>query len=271
MSSSIHPTAVVDRKAELGNDVKIGPYCVIGADVVIGDRCELSSHVVVTGHTRIGQGNRFFSFSTIGEEPQDLKYHGEPSRVEIGDNNKIRENVTINAGTEGGGMVTRLGDGNLLMAYTHVAHDCLLGNHIVLANCSTLAGHVEVDDYAIIGGLSAVQQFVRVGELAMVGGMSGITKDVPPFCMVAGGYRSGLSGLNIVGLKRRGFTHSQIQSLKSIYRILLQGAGKREQRLADAEALLQHDDLLGHRLLTFVRTVKHGLTTHGRSTAEKGS
>ena len=182
----------------------------------------------------------------------------------IGNNNQIRENVTINAGTEGCGMVTRIGNDNLLMAYTHVAHDCVLGNHIVLANCATLAGHVEVDDQAIIGGLSAIQQFVRIGKLAMIGGMSGVTKDVPPYCLLAGGYRSGLSGLNLIGLKRKGFNATQVGRLKEIYRILLQESGKRDQRLIEAEALLQEGDDVACEIIEFVRSAKRGLMTHGR-------
>jgi len=264
MNPMIHPTAVIDSKAELGNNVAIGPYCVIGADVKIGDNCELISHVVITGHTSMGSGNRVFSFTSIGQIPQDLKYHGEPSQVIIGDNNQIRENATINAGTEGGGMITKVGSNNMLMAYTHVAHDCLLGNNIVLANCSTLAGHVEVDDQAIIGGLSAIQQFVRIGKLAMIGGMSGVTKDVPPYCLLAGGYRSGLSGLNIVGLKRKGYNLKQVSQLKEVYRLLLQEKGKRDERLKQAEALLDEHDEIGHGLVAFVRSAQRGLTTHGR-------
>lgn len=222
MSALIHPSASVDPQAQLGSNVRIGPNSLVGPHVVIGDDCELVSHAIVTGHTTMGSGNRVFPFSSIGQEPQDLKYHGEDSEVIIGDNNTFRENVTVNAGTEGGGMVTRIGNNNLLMAYTHVAHDCILANGIVLANCATLAGHVEVEDHAIIGGLSAVQQFVRIGQLAMIGGMSGVTKDVPPFCLVAGGYRVGLCGLNVIGLKRRGYTLEKIGRLKDIYRILLQ-------------------------------------------------
>jgi len=264
MTDLIHPTALVDSQAEIGVGVAIGPFCVIGPEVVIGDRCELMSHVVITGRTTMGSGNRVYPFTSIGQAPQDLKYHGEPSEVIIGDNNQIRENVTINAGTEGGGMVTRIGDANLLMAYTHIAHDCILGNQIVLANCCTLAGHVEVDDQAIIGGLSAVQQFVRIGQLSMIGGMSGVTKDVPPFCLVAGGYRSGLSGLNLVGLKRKGYNLEQIGHLKEVYRILLQEKGKRLDQLAKAEAVLRDDDEAGRSIVEFIRTAKRGLTTHGR-------
>ena len=261
----IHPTAVIDSAATLGDGVKIGPFCVVGADVKLGDDCELMSHVVVTGHTTMGKGNRVFPFSSIGQIPQDLKYHGEPSEVVIGDHNQIRENVTINAGTEGGGMVTRLGNNNLLMAYTHVAHDCVLGDAIVLANCATLAGHVEVDDHAIIGGLSAVQQFVRIGRLSMIGGMSGVTKDVAPFTLLAGGYRAGLSGLNIVGLKRHGFKLEQVGQLKEIYRLLLQESGKRDERLAEAEALLAEGDTAAQHMIDFVRSARRGLMTHGRT------
>jgi len=264
MSTVIHPTAIVDAAAELGEGVSIGPFSIVGPNVKIGDRCEFTSHAVITGNTTMGSDNRVFPFTSIGQIPQDLKFHGEPSEVIIGDNNQIRENVTINAGTEGGGMVTRIGNDNLLMAYTHVAHDCVLGNHIVLANCATLAGHVEVDDQAIIGGLSAIQQFVRIGKLAMIGGMSGVTKDVPPYCLLAGGYRSGLSGLNLIGLKRKGFNATQVGRLKEIYRILLQESGKRDQRLIEAEALLQEGDDVAREIIEFVRSTKRGLMTHGR-------
>jgi len=264
MSAQVHASASVDPKAQLGANVRIGPNCLVGPNVVIGDNCELISHAVVTGRTTMGSGNRVFPFSSIGQEPQDLKYYGEESEVVIGDNNIFRENVTVNAGTEGGGMVTRIGNGNLLMAYTHVAHDCILGNGIVLANCATLAGHVEVDDNAIIGGLSAIQQFVRIGRLAMIGGMSGVTKDVPPFCLVAGGYRAGLCGLNIIGLKRRGYSLERVSLLKETYRLLLQEGGKREERLAAAnEAAKGDEDAL--RLIEFIATAKRGLTMHSRS------
>jgi UDP-N-acetylglucosamine acyltransferase len=264
MSTSIHPTAIVDSKATLGSGVCIGPYCLVGPDVVIGENTTLLSHAVVTGRTTMGAGNRVFPFSSIGQEPQDLKYHGEDSEVIIGDNNTFRENVTVNSGTEGGGMLTRIGSNNMLMAYTHVAHDCILGNSIVLANCSTLAGHVEVADGAIIGGLSAVQQFVRIGQLAMIGGMSGVTKDVPPFCLVAGGYRVGLSGLNVIGLKRQGYKLEQINQLKEVYRTLLQESGKRDERLAAARVLAGEDNN-ALSLIEFISSAKRGLTMHGRN------
>jgi len=258
MSPVIHPTAIIDPAAEIGEGVSIGPYSVVGPNVKIGENCELMTHTVITGNTTMGSGNRVFPFTSIGQIPQDLKFHGEPSEVIIGDNNQIRENVTINAGTEGGGMVTRIGNNNLLMAYTHVAHDCILGNGIVLANCATLAGHVEVDDQAIIGGLSAIQQFVRIGKLAMIGGMSGVTKDVAPYCLLAGGYRAGLSGLNLIGLKRKGFNTTEISRLKEIYRILLQESGKRDARLLEAEALLHNGDDVAREIIEFVRGAKRG-------------
>ncbi len=263
MSNSIHPTSVVSNKAELGENVSIGPFCVVDEHVRVGDGTQLISHVVLSGHTTLGKNNRIFPFASLGHEPQDLKYHGEPSEVIIGDGNTIRENVTINPGTEGGGMMTRMGNNNLLMAYSHVAHDCLLGNDIVMANCATLAGHVHVDDGAIIGGMSAIHQFLRIGRYAMIGGMSGIVKDVPPFCLTAGGYRPGLAGLNLVGLKRQGLGLERIRMLKEVYRILLQSNDSLDQRLAEARVLAEGDDLAEH-LVAFVSTSKKGLTVHRR-------
>lgn len=259
----IHPTAVISPEAEIHADVKIGPYCVVDAGVHIDAGTELISHVVVSGKTRIGRNNRIFPFASIGHEPQDLKYHGEPSEVIIGDGNTIRENVTINTGTEGGGMMTRLGNDNLLMAYVHIAHDCLVGNEVVFANCATLAGHIEIEDGAIIGGLSAIHQFVRIGRFAMIGGMSGITMDVPPFCLTAGGYKPGLVGLNLVGLKRRGCSNETIRRLKEVYRALLQGKKAVAERLEAAESLIE-DDPYARELLEFVRSAKRGLITHRR-------
>ncbi len=266
MTTSIHPTAVVSDKAELGDDVLVGPYCVIDEHVKVGNGTQLKSHVVLSGHTTLGKNNRIFPFASIGHEPQDLKYHGEASEVVIGDGNTIRENVTINPGTEGGGMMTRMGNNNLLMAYSHVAHDCLLGNDIIMANCATLAGHVHVDDGAIIGGMSAIHQFLRIGRYAMIGGMSGIVKDVPPFCLTAGGYRPGLAGLNLLGLKRQGMTTDRIRLLKEVYRILLQSNDSLDQRVAEANVLAEGDDCAEH-LVTFVSTSKKGLTVHRRDRA----
>jgi UDP-N-acetylglucosamine acyltransferase len=263
----IHPSAVVDPAARIGDGVHIGPFCVVGPNVRIGEGSELLSHVVVEGYTTIGSGNRVFPFASIGHQPQDLKYHGEASEVIIGDGNTIREGVTINPGTEGGGMLTKIGSHNLLMAYSHVAHDCLLGDQVVLANGATLAGHVEIEDGVILGGHTAVLQFVRIGRYAMVGGTAGITKDVPPFCLTSGGYRPGLAGLNLIGLRRRQFSNEQIQCLKSMYRILFQSAGPMEDRLREAGGVAGEDVQAMH-LLQFVQAAKRGLLLHRRDSRE---
>ena len=197
--TNIHPTAVVDPKAEIASTALIGPYCVVGPDVRLGESVELLSHVAVAGRTTIGDGTRIFPFASIGHRPQDLKYRGEPSTLDIGKNNQIREHVTMNPGTEGGGMVTRVGNDCLFMASAHVAHDCILGDNVIMANNATLAGHVTVGEFAFLGGLSAVHQFVRIGKHAMIGGMSGVEGDVIPFGTVIGN-RAHLNGLNIVGL-----------------------------------------------------------------------
>lgn len=259
----IHPTAVVSDKASIGENVKVGPFCVVDEHVSIGDGCELISHVVVSGHTTIGSNNRIFPFASIGHEPQDLKFHGEPSEVAIGDNNTIRESVTINPGTEGGGMLTRIGNGNLMMAYAHVAHDCMVGNDVIMANNATLAGHVVVDDGAIIGGMSAIHQFLRIGRYSMIGGMSGIVKDIPPYCLTAGGYRPSLAGLNLVGLRRRGFSNERIKVLKEIYRILLQGSGRMADRIDEAMTIAG-DDADARHLVEFIGSAERGVTTHRR-------
>jgi len=263
MSVKIHPSSVIAKGAQLAEGVEIGPFCVVDEHVSIGVGTVLKSHVVISGHTTIGSNNRIFPFASIGHEPQDLKYHGEPSEVMIGDGNTIRENVTINPGTEGGGMLTQIGHNNLLMAYTHIAHDCRVGNGVVLANCATLAGHVHIDDGAVIGGLSAIHQFLRIGRYAMVGGMSGIVKDVPPFCLTAGGYRPTLSGLNSLGLKRQGATASQLRHLKDVYRVLFQCTDSLDKRVADAKALIGNDDYALH-LIDFVATAKKGITIPAR-------
>ena len=222
--SQIHPTAIVAPGAELAGDVVIGPYCVIGRDVRLGRRVSLRSHAVVDGRTTIGEGTRLFPFASIGLEPQDLKYRGEKSELVIGCNNTIREYVTMNPGTAGGGMVTRIGNDCLFMVGAHVAHDCQIGNHVVMANNATLAGHVVVEDYAVLGGLSAVHQFVRIGKHAMIGGMSGVERDVIPYGQVMGD-RARLYGLNIIGMQRRGFSREDIQGLRNAYQFLFSTDG----------------------------------------------
>lgn len=224
MSETIHPTAVVDPKATLGSGVTIGPYCCIGPAVELGDDVILRSHAVVDGQTKIGPRTEIFPFTSVGLRPQDLKYKGEKSRLVIGSDTVIRESVTVNPGTEGGGMITRVGDHCLLMVGAHIAHDCQVGNHVIMANNATLAGHVAVGDFAIIGGLSAVHQFVRIGAHAMIGGMTGVDHDVIPYGSVLG-ERGRLAGLNVVGLKRRGFTRDQLHNLRAAYRMLFEESG----------------------------------------------
>lgn len=218
--SFIHHTAIVDDKAVIGKNVKIGAYSIIGPDVVLHDNVTVQSHVVINGRTTIGTSTEIFSFASIGNRPQDLKYNNEPSELIIGSNNVIREYVTINPGTEHGGMKTIIGNNNLLMIGVHVAHDCIVGNNVIIANNVPLAGHVEVDDHVIIGGITGVHQFVKIGKHAMIGGYSGLRKDVPPFVSVSGN-PGVIYGLNVVGLRRRGFTSSQVSDIKLAFNTLL--------------------------------------------------
>ena len=228
----IHPTAIVAPGATLAEDVSIGPYCVVGEEVVLGAGVTLIAHIVVDGRTTIGEKTRIFPFASIGLQPQDLKYCGEKSRLVIGRHNTIREHVTMNPGTEGGGMVTRVGDRGLFMVGAHVAHDCQIGDHVIMANDATLAGHVVVEDYALLGGLSAVHQFVRIGQHAMIGGMSGVERDVIPYGQVMGD-RARLSGLNIIGMQRRGFSREDIQTLRSAYQFLFSADGTFNDRVTE--------------------------------------
>jgi UDP-N-acetylglucosamine acyltransferase len=230
MAVTIHATAVVEPGAKLGEGVTVGPYCVVGPDVVLGDGVALVSHVVVAGHTEIGAGTRIFPFASIGHQPQDLKYRGEQSRLIIGRDNTIRESVTMNPGTEGGNMVTRVGDGGLFMTGTHVAHDCAIGDGVIMANNATLAGHVVIGDHAVLGGLCAVHQFVRIGTLAMVGGLSGVEFDVIPYGSVIGN-RAWLAGLNLVGLRRRGIARDDIHALRRAYQELFAPEGTMTERV----------------------------------------
>jgi UDP-N-acetylglucosamine acyltransferase len=253
----VHETALVAPGAEISPGVKIGPYCVVGSRVRLGPGNVLHSHVVIDGDTRIGRDNRFFPFSSVGQVPQDLKYKGEPSRLEIGDRNQIREFTTIHLGTEGGGSLTKIGSDNLIMAYSHVAHDCFLGNHVILGHGATLGGHVEVADWATIGALAAVHQFCRVGVHAFLGGYTVATKDVLPYSKTVGN-RARIYGINTVGLTRRGFTKEQIESLKRAYRILLQS------RLNTTDALqrLLSEDAKPEEwriLVEFIQSSKRGV------------
>jgi UDP-N-acetylglucosamine acyltransferase len=218
---SIHPTAIVDLKSTIHPSCEIGPYCVIGAEVEIGENCHLASHVTIAGPTRIGADNHFFPFTSIGMAPQDITYAGEPTRLEIGDHNQIREFVTINRGTVKGGGCTRVGNHNLVMAYTHIAHDCQIGSHIIMANAATLGGHVSVGDWATVGALCPVHHFVRIGTHAFIGGGTTVTRDVLPFSKTSAERGTHAYGLNAVGLERRGFTKERIKKIHHAYRLLL--------------------------------------------------
>lgn len=229
MSGFVHPSAVIEDGARLGEDVRIGPFCHIGPDVVLGDRVELKSHVVVTGDTEIGADTVVFSFAVIGEIPQDLKFKGEKTRLVIGQRNRIREHVTMNSGTEGGGGVTRVGDDGLFMAGCHVAHDVQVGDRVIIVNSAALAGHCVIEDDVIIGGLSGVHQWVRIGRGAIIGAVTMVTNDVIPYGLVQAP-RGKLDGLNLVGLKRRGVAREDITALRAAFQMLAQGEGAFQDR-----------------------------------------
>jgi UDP-N-acetylglucosamine acyltransferase len=233
---SIHPTVLVDQKSTIHPSCEIGPYCVIGGEVEIGENCRLASHVTVSGPTRIGVGNHFFPFTSIGMAPQDITYAGEPTRLEIGDHNQIREFVTINRGTVKGGGCTRVGNHNLIMAYTHIAHDCQIGSHIIMANAATLGGHVSVGDWATVGALCPVHHFVRIGTHAFIGGGTTITRDVLPFSKTSAERGTHAYGLNAVGLERRGFTKERIKKIHHAYRLLLASKLNTSQALEKLKA-----------------------------------
>src|SRR6202048_1555308 len=229
----IHPTAIVAPGAMLSEGVTVGPYCMVGEPVSLGAGVTLVSHVVVDGRTTIGEGARIFPFAAIGLEPQDLKYRGEKSALVIGRGNTIREYVTMNPGTTGGGMVTRVDDNCLFMVGAHVAHDCQIANHVIMANNATLGGHVVIDEYAFLGGLCAIHQYVRIGKHAMIGGMSGVERDVIPYGQVMG-ERARLYGLNIIGMQRRGFSREDIQGLRNAYQFLFSSDGTLSDRVTEA-------------------------------------
>ena len=220
-SMSIHPTAIVDPGAKIHPTCKIGPYCTVGANVEMGEGCQLVSHVVLEGPTKIGAENVFFPFCSVGLAPQDLTYAGEPTRLEIGDHNRFREFVTINRGTVKGGGLTRVGSYVLVMAYTHIAHDCRVGDHVILANAATLGGHVTVEDWAQVGALCPVHHFVRIGTHAFIGGGTTITQDVLPFSKTSAERNTHAFGMNSVGLERRGFSKERLARIHHAYRVLL--------------------------------------------------
>jgi len=257
MKSTIHKTAIIDPKAKIGAGVEIGPYCIVKKGVHIKKGTKLLSHVIIEGNTEIGENCTFYPFSSIGFPPQDLKYRGEPTKLIIGSNNIIREYVTIHRASVGGDETTFVGSHNYFMAYVHIAHNCKVGNHIIMANAATLAGHVVVEDFTIIGGLAAVHQFTRIGQYAMVGGLSGVVQDIPPY-MVAAGSRAKLFGPNTIGLKRHGFSDQAITAIKKAYKILF-----REKRsLKDAIRQVREDFAdfpeIGH-LIEFIEKNKRGI------------
>ena len=257
--TNIHPSSVVDPAATIGAGVKIGPFCTVGPNVTLGDAVTLHSHVVVGGHTTIGSRTEIYPFASIGLAPQDLKFEGEVSRLEIGSGNRIREHVTMNPGTKGGGLITKVGDNGLFMVGAHVAHDCIVGDNVILANNATLAGHVELGDFAIVGGLAAVHQFVRIGPHAMIGGMAGVEFDVIPFGSVLG-ERGFLAGLNVVGLKRRGFDRETIHRMRTAYRVLFADEGVLQERIADVAEMFESDEVIS-QIVDFVKTASsRGLT-----------
>jgi UDP-N-acetylglucosamine acyltransferase len=253
--SIIHPSAVIEEGAVLGDNVSVGPFAYIGSKVRIGDHTTIAAHAVIEGETTIGKYNRIFSHSAVGTIPQDLKYDGEPVQLIIGDNNTIREFTLLNPGTKGGGSVTKIGNSNLLMGYVHLGHDVIMGDHCILANGATLAGHVELGNHVVIGGLTPVHQFVHIGDYAMIGGASALAQDIPPFCL-AEGNRASLRGLNLTGLRRQ-VSREEINALKVAYRELfeqgqpLQEAAQKLFEESNSEKVKQ--------LCKFIKTSKRGI------------
>lgn len=254
---TVHPSAVVAPGAELDSGVQVGPYAVIGPHVRVGKDTVIGPHAVIEGRTTIGCENRIFQFASVGAIPQDKKYRGEDSILTIGDHNVIREFATLNPGTTGGGMVTRVGNHNLFMVYSHVAHDCLVGNHVILANCATLAGHVTLEDYVTVGGLVAIHQFTRIGESALLAGGAMVSLDVPPYCTAAGD-RARLSGLNIIGLKRRGFRPGQLAVIKKAYQTLFAEGLPLKDALAHVRHAYASSPEIAH-LVEFIATSQRGI------------
>lgn len=254
----IHSTAIIDPKARIHPSCKIGPYCVIGADVELGKGCHLVSHVTIEGPTKIGADNGFFPFSSIGMAPQDLTYAGEPTRLEIGNGNEIREFVTINRGTVKGGGLTSIGNSNLIMAYVHIAHDCQIGNNIIMANAATLGGHVTVEDWANVGALCPVHHFVRIGTHAIIGGGSTITRDVLPFSKTSAERGTHAYGLNAIGLERRGFAKERIKKLHHAYRVLLSSKLNTSQALAKMKSESDRGEDVD-RLIRFIEESERGV------------
>ena len=253
---SIHPSAVVAPGAVVPNSCTVGPFSTIGPEVVLGEDCVLVSHIVLDGRTRIGARNTFYPFSAVGVAPQDLKYKGEPTETEIGDENTIRESVTISRGTAKGGGLTRIGSGNLLMAYVHIGHDSIVGSHCILANCATLAGHVIIEDYASVGAFCPVHQFCTVGQYAFIGGGTIVTQDVLPFSLTSARRENKAFGINKVGLTRRGFSPERLQTLQKAFRLLLAAKMNTTQALEKVKAMEGEDAAV---LAAFIERSQRGI------------
>lgn len=272
-SPLIHPTAIISAGAKVGEGTSVGPYSIIGPHVVIGRNNKIGPHVVIEGHTFIGDDNTVYQFASVGAAPQDLKYHGEPSELRIGDRNIIREYVTLQPGTEGGGMLTKIGNQNLFMANTHVGHDSIVGNRCVIANGAALAGHVTVADGVIIGGLSGIHQFVHLGSVSMIGAGAMVAQDIPPYCM-AQGDRATIQGLNRVGLERNGGTAEDLTALRQAYRIVFTPAGTEAQgkvfkdRVAVARLAVSNNGR-GLDFVSFLETSERGVAAHHRAAADR--
>jgi UDP-N-acetylglucosamine acyltransferase len=254
----IHPTAIVDPQASIHETADIGPFCIIGAEVEIGARTRLVANIFCDGPTWVGEDNIFYPYSTIGVASQDLKYHGERAETHIGSHNKIREFVTVHRGTEGGGLITRVGDHNLLMAYVHVAHDCLVGSHVILGHAATLAGHVTIEDWASVGAYSGVHQFCRVGRHAFIGGYSVIVQDVMPFSSTVTEREARVFGANRIGLERRGFSKESIESLQTAFRLLTRAQLNTSQALERIREELPLTEELTE-LLNFIESASRGV------------
>ena len=254
-TAKVHPQAIVEEGAKIGENVVIGPFTIIGKDVEIGKGTIVHSHVVINGHTRIGEDNEIYQFASIGEVNQDLKYQGEPTRVVIGNRNRIRESVTIHRGTVQGGGVTKIGDDNLFMINVHIAHDCVIKNRCILANNATLAGHVELDDFVSVGGMSAIHQFVVVGAHVMLGGGSMVSQDVPPYVMAQGNHAQPF-GVNIEGLKRRGFDKPTMHAIRNVYKMIYRSGKTLDEVMPEIEQIAATESAISFFLDFFKRSTR---------------
>jgi len=257
MTVKIHPTAIVESGAQLGVDVEIGPYSVVGSNVSIGDKSKLFAHVVVSGHTTIGEGNQIHSFTAVGGEPQSISYKGEPTQTVIGNNNVLRENITVNRGTTDDEGITSIGDNGLFMAYVHIAHDCRLGSDLLFSNNASLAGHVHVDNYVVLAGYTLVHQFCRIGEYSFCGVNTFCTQDVPPYTLVSGN-KAITHGINIRGLKSRGFDKDEMLELKRAYRIIYRSGHTMARALEEIDSMEWQSASVG-KLIEFIRSSKRGV------------